>query len=443
MTDFNSPHQGLSDVQIAEQRDSGGFNELVTSKPGTILHLVKDIVTEPMFLLLLVCGGIYMALGNLSEALMLLGFVVVVMAMTFFQQQRTERSLDALRDLSSPQALVIRNKQLQKIDGRELVYGDIVLLSEGDRVPADIVILDTTNLTVDESMLTGESVPVLKRAIETQSARPNKEENQAINLVYSGTLVTQGTATGRVTAIGQQSALGKIGLSLTGITQQNTPIQKETALVVKRIAVVGLLLACALALVYWLQLGDWLHGVLAGLTLAMAVLPEELPVILTIFLGLGAWRLAKENVLARSIPAIELLGATTVLCVDKTGTLTTNRMVVRRLQLHEEIYDNHTKQTQTLQENLHETLEFAILASHRRAFDPMETAIANAGKILLSNTEHLHTNWTLIDDYPLSHEMLAMSRVWQSPDHSAYLIAAKGAPEAIIDLCHQIGRAHV
>ncbi|MFZ6673144.1 cation-translocating P-type ATPase [Undibacterium sp. Xuan67W] len=436
MTDFNSPHQGLSDVQIAEQRDSGGFNELVTSKPGTILHLVKDIVTEPMFLLLLACGGIYMALGNLSEALMLLAFVFVVMAMTFFQQRRTERSLDALRDLSSPQALVIRNKQLQKIDGRELVYGDIVLLSEGDRVPADIVILDTTNLTVDESMLTGESVPVLKQAIETQSASQNKDEYQAINLVYSGTLVTRGTATGRVTAIGQQSALGKIGLSLTGITQQNTPIQKETALVVKRVAVVGLLLACVLALVYWLKLGDWLHGVLAGLTLAMAVLPEELPVILTIFLGLGAWRLAKEKVLARSIPAIELLGATTILCVDKTGTLTTNRMAVRRLQLQEEIFDFHAKQTQTLQENLHETLEFAILASHRRAFDPMETAIANAGKTLLSNTEHLHTNWTLIDDYPLSHEMLAMSRVWQSPDQSAYLIAAKGAPEAIIDLCH-------
>ena len=158
--------------------------------------------------------------------------------------------------------------------------------------------------------------------------------------------------------------------------------------------------------------------------------------VLTLFLGLGAWRLAREKVLARNIPAVELLGATTVLCVDKTGTLTANRMAVRRLWTEVDAYDSAKAGSEPLQEALHGVLEFAVLASHRRAFDPMETAIVEAGKRLLAGTEHLHGDWTLVDDYPLSREMLAMSRVWQSPDQQARMIAAKGAPEAIVDLCH-------
>ena len=253
--------------------------------------------------------------------------------------------------------------------------------------------------------------------------------------VFSGTLVTQGTAQGRVVATGERSALGRIGKSLAGLGGENTPIQNETREVVKRVAIVGLLLAASLAIAYWASTGDWLHGLLAGLTLAMAVLPEELPVVLTLFLGLGAWRLAREKVLARSIPAVELLGATTVLCVDKTGTVTANRMAVRRLWTDADAYDSAKAGSGPLQEALHGILEFAVLASHRRAFDPKETAIGEAGRRLLAGTEHLHGDWTLVDDYPLSREMLAMSRVWQSPDRKAQMIAAKGAPEAIVDLC--------
>jgi Ca2+-transporting ATPase len=202
------------------------------------------------------------------------------------------------------------------------------------------------------------------------------------------------------------------------------------------------LLAAALALAYWMAQGDWLHGLLAGLTLAMAILPEELPVVLTLFLGLGAWRLSREKVLARSIPAVELLGATTVLCVDKTGTLTENRMSVRRLWNASAGHDTAKAGSQVLDEQLHDVLEFAVLASHRRAFDPMETAIGDAGRRLLADTGHLHADWTLIDDYPLSREMLAMSRVWQSPDRHERMIAAKGAPEAIVDLCHLDAARH-
>jgi Ca2+-transporting ATPase len=435
-------HDGLSEAQARQRLAQDGANELPVSKPRGVLRLLRDVVTEPMFLLLVACGALYMVLGDRQEALMLLGFVFVVMGITFVQQRRAERSLEALRDLSSPRALVVRDGQPHRIPGRELVCGDIVLLAEGDRVPGDMRLVEASNLAVDESLLTGESAPVSKDAgpvhddtdgIAGAGAVPGDTDAAQ---VFSGTLVTRGTARGRVVATGERSALGRIGKSLEGIASESTPIQRETRRIVNRVAAVGLALAVGLGVAYWLSSGDWLHGLLAGLTLAMAILPEELPVVLTLFLGLGAWRLAREKVLTRSVPAVELLGATTVLCVDKTGTLTANRMTVRRLWCQAAVYDTVQAGSTPLQEELHGVLEFAVLASHRRAFDPMEAAIAGAGQRLLADTEHLHADWTLVDDYHLSREMLAMSRVWQSPDRSERMIAAKGAPEAIVDLCH-------
>ena len=433
---------GLSDGDARRRLAEDGPNELPVSRPRGLLRLVHEVATEPMFLLLVACGAIYMALGDRHEALMLMGFVFVVMGITFFQQRRTERSLQALRDLSSPRALVVRDGQPKRIAGREVVCGDIVLLAEGDRVPADMHLLASSNLSVDESLLTGESAPVAKQAgpvAAGAAARPGAGEPAS---VFSGTLVTQGTGRGRVTATGARSALGRIGRSMQGIAVQRTPIQQETARIVKRIAAVGLALAALLAMAYGYVLQDGLRGLLAGLTLAMAILPEELPVVLTLFLGLGAWRLAREHVLARSIPAVELLGATTVLCVDKTGTLTANRMAVRRLWNEASDHDVLAPGPASLPDALHPALEYAVLASHRRAFDPMESAIQDAGQRLLADTEHLHADWTLVDDYSLSPDMLAMSRVWQSPDRRERLIAAKGAPEAIVDLCHLDDQAH-
>ncbi|OEZ63553.1 cation-translocating P-type ATPase [Duganella sp. HH105] len=428
---MSGPHdlEGLTCSEAAARLLADGPNELPASRPLGAWRLLVDVVSEPMFLLLVACGGVYLGLGDRGEALMLLGFVLVVIGMTFFQQRRTERSLEALRELSCPRALVIRDGRQARIAGRELVAGDLVLLAEGDRVPADMELTAASNLTVDESMLTGESVPVTKHA-EAEGA------GEAERRVYSGTLVTQGTASGIVVATGERSALGRIGASLATLGVELTPIQLETRGVVKTVAVAGLCLAACLAFAYWWLRGDWLQGLLAGLTLAMAILPEELPVILTLFLGLSARRLAREQVLARSIPAIELLGATSVLCVDKTGTLTVNRMEVSRLWSEQGDYLCLPPGAAALQEELHGLLEYAVLASHRRAFDPMEHAIGEAGARLLANTEHLHADWMLIDDYPLSRQMLAMSRVWRSPDQSAYLVAAKGAPEAIVDLCH-------
>ena len=434
---------GLTAAEAADRLARDGPNELPASSRKGALRLLRDVLLEPMFLLLVACGTLYLALGNREEALMLLGFVFVTMGISFFQQRRAERSLEALRELSSPRALVLRDGQALRIAGRELVVGDLVLLAEGDRVPADLQLRAVQNLTVDESLRTGESVPVRKEAESAAEAADDRiaqpgDGNPA--WVYAGTLATGGTARGRVRATGARSALGRIGASLAGIGSEATPIQKETNGIVKRVAVVGLVLAAGLAVAYWLLLGNALQGLLAGLTLAMAILPEELPVVLTLFLGLGAWRLAREKVLARSIPAVEVLGATTVLCVDKTGTLTANRMAVRRVWSEAAEFDatpaGATAAAATLPESLHPVLEYAVLASHRRAFDPMETAIGEAGQRLLAGTEHLHADWTLVEDYPLTGQLLAMSRVWASPDLRERTIAAKGAPEAVVDLCH-------
>lgn len=428
---MNAP-QGLSTREADARLQRDGPNELPAASRSGAVQLLWEVVREPMFLLLVACGVIYLALGNLQEALMLLGFVGVVIAMTFVQKRRSQAALDALRDLSSPRALVVRDGAAVRIPGKDLVVGDVVFLAEGDRVPADIELLQASYLTLDESLITGESQPVLKQArdaADTGSAAPQC-------LCFSGSLVTQGTAQGRVVATGPRSALGRIGASLGGIAMDETPIQRETALIVRRVALAGASIAVLLALGWALTRGAWLDGILAGLTLAMAILPEELPVVLTIFLGLGAWRLSQEQVLTRRIPAVELLGATTVLCVDKTGTLTRNQMEVRRLWVDGAAFELREQPIDAMAHAFHPVLEYAVLSSHRRAFDPMETAISAAGQHWLQGSEHLHADWTLVSDYPLSRELLAMSRVWRSPDQRALLVAAKGAPEAIVDLCH-------
>lgn len=423
---------GLSAAEAGERLARDGPNELPATARRGPWGLLRDVVLEPMFLLLVACGAIYLALGDPHEALMLLGFVLAVIAITYVQKRRSEQSLEALRDLSSPRALVVRDGRSIRVAGRELVVGDIVQLAEGDRVPADLGLVEASNLSIDESALTGESAPVTKQAEGAASDPVPASRRQA----FSGTLVTQGTGRGIVTATGQRSALGRIGASLQAISTDDTPVQRETRRIVTWVAAIGLSVAAGLALAWGLARGDWLHGLLAGLTLAMAILPEELPVVLTIFLGLGAWRLAREKVLTRSMPAVELLGATTVLCVDKTGTLTMNRMVVRRLWAAEAEQVLGAAASPDLAEALHPVLEYAVLASHRHAFDPMESAIGEAGQRHLAGTEHLHGDWELLDDYPLSPQLLAMSRVWQSPDRQDRLVAAKGAPEAIMDLCH-------
>jgi Ca2+-transporting ATPase len=331
--------------------------------------------------------------------------------------------------------LVIRGGRQRRIAGVEVVREDLLVLAEGDRVPADGVILECANFMVDESMLTGESVPVQKLPCEgIGQAEPLAAGGQG--RVYAGTLVVKGHAIARVTGTGAATELGKIGKSLEKIEPESTLLQRETRSVVANVAFFGLALCILVIIIYGGTRNDWLTGLLVGITLAMALLPEEFPVVLTIFLTLGAWRMSKSQVLTRNTAAIETLGAATVLCVDKTGTLTMNRMSVRKLVADGTHYDLQRPPAEKLPENFHELVEFSILASQKDPFDPVETAIADLGATTLSDTEHIHHDWLLAREYPLSPELMALSYVWRSPDGADYIIAAKGAPEAIADLCH-------
>jgi len=387
-----------------------------------------------MFLLLVAGSLIYLILGDLQEALMLMGFVFVVMGITLYQERKTERALEALRDLSSPRALVIRDSVHKRIPGREVVPGDLIVLSEGDRVPADAKLLFCTNLSADESLLTGESVSVRKVCSEGSPAitQPGGDDQP---FVYSGSLIVQGQGAAQVLATGALTQIGKIGKALENVESEKTPLQKETSKLVKKLALVGLALCALVVVVFGITRNDWPQGLLAGITMAMAVLPEEFPVVLTIFLALGAWRISQNQVLTRRVPAVETLGATTVLCTDKTGTLTENRMTVKKLFAAGQFWSLDGI-TGALPDGIHEVVEYSILASQLDPFDPMEKAFKKLGDDYLQKTEHVHRDWSLVQEYPLSKKLLAMSRVWRSPEGSDFVIAAKGAPEAIADLCH-------
>lgn len=430
---------GLSQEEAQHRLKQEGYNELPSSRRRSLLSLALNVVREPMFLLLLAGSAVYLVLGDVREALVLLGSILVIMGITFYQEQKTERALSALRDLSSPRALVIRGGELQRIAGRDVVRGDIVVLSEGDRVPADGLLLWSLNLSIDESLLTGESVPVRKGVAESSAetsgmGRPGGDD---LPFVFSGTLVTQGQGIAEIKATGVHTELGKIGAALQTVKQEDTRLQKETGRLVRLFAITGLAVCAVVVALYGFFRGDWLGGLLAGIALAMSLLPEEFPVVLTVFLALGAWRIARRQVLTRRMPAIETLGSATVLCVDKTGTLTENRMSVHSLFVNRTSYQVQADAHQPLPAEFHDLVELAVLASQQDPFDPMEQALRQLGERSLAGTEHLPGNWTLLREYPLSPKLLAISHVWKpSRPEAPYLVAAKGSPEAIIDLCH-------
>jgi len=434
---------GLTEEEASERLAKEGFNELPSTKKRSLAAIVLEVVKEPMFLLLIACGSIYLFLGlsgdseGINEALMLFSFVFVVIGITVYQEQKVERALEALKDLSSPRAYVLRDGEARRIPGREVVRDDVIMLSEGDRVPADAVLLSCSNLLVDESLLTGESVPVRKTAYEKTEIRPTmaRPGGDDIPFVYSSTLVVQGHGLAQVEKTGINTEIGKIGRALQTLEPEETPLQKETDRLVKIFALAGLILCILVIVIYGLTTGKWIEGLLSGLTLAMALVPEEIPVVLTIFLALGAWRMSQRNVLTRRLKAIQTLGSTTVLCVDKTGTLTLNRMTVRKLFAGKEFF-SIMDDTRSIPEGFHELAEYSILASQKDPFDPMEKAIKALGKKALIDTTHLHDSWKLEREYPLSKRLLALSHVWKSHEGRGYVIAAKGAPEAIFDLCH-------
>ena len=424
---------GLDQDEAARRLAQDGPNLLPGGTPKSTLAIVLGVVTEPMFLMLLVAGGIYLALGDRAEALFLLGFVFLVIGITLAQERKTQRALESLRDLSAPRALVIRGGKEMRIPGREVVRGDLLVLREGDRIPADAVLFEG-RLSVEESLLTGEAVPVAKLPGNTNAAlvQPGGEGTAS---VFASTVVTQGVGMAQVHAIGAATAVGRIGQALASTTEAPSGLQRSSRRLIRRLTVAGLLLAAALVLLGWLWNGrTLLESLLSGIALAMAILPEEIPVILTVFLALGAWRLSKQNVLTRRVPAVEALGAITVLAVDKTGTLTQNRMEVAELAVAGEVF--RSDGAAGLPEAFHELAEFAMLATPADPFDPMEKAIQGFGHHWLAGTEHVNDDRRPELQYELAPDILAMTRVFPCKLPQRHLLATKGAPEAVADLCH-------
>jgi Ca2+-transporting ATPase len=392
---------------VANRLAAEGPNVLPSAARRSAPAIALEVLREPMFLLLVAGALIYLLLGDVQEALILGASIFVVMSITVAQERKSERALDALRDLSSPRALVVRDGISLRIAGSDVVRGDLVILFEGDRVPADARLVSANDLMLDESLLTGESLPVDKRESEP---------------VFSGTLVVRGQGRAEVTATGPRTEFGRIGQSLAALDFGKTRLQSETARIVKLVAVFAVALCVLLSAYYIMARGEWLAGILAGITLAMAILPEEFPVVLTVFLALGAWRIARRGVLTRRMPAIETLGAATVLCVDKTGTLTENRMAVASV-----IGDAREK-----------VLEAAALACEIEPFDPMERAIVDASG---SRVDEIRRTWRLPKDYPLTPDFLAVCHGWQSTTGEKRVVI-KGAPETVLGLC-RLGAAEL
>lgn len=403
---------GLSAVEAESRLQQEGANELPRGGRRTLFGIVREVFREPMFRLLIAAGLVYLVLGDLAEALLLLAFALGSVFITVWQQTRTERALEALRDLSSPRALVLRDGVQQRIPGREVVRGDHVLLGEGDRVPADIRLLSAQDLQADESMLTGESVPV------SRAAGVDGED-----CVHSGTLIVRGSALGEVYATGPRSELGRIGQLVSEVHAEPTGLHRQTQQVVRVLAVTGLALSVLIAVLYGFTRGTWLEGLLAGIALAMALLPEEFPLVLTVFLALGAWRLAKQRVLTRRPAAIEALGAATVLCTDKTGTLTENRMRVAELRAGSVTH----LVTAGVPAGCEELVRCARLASKPTPIDPMDRA--------LHALETSPITLQLRREYGLRPELPAVTQVWSAAAEDVLSVAMKGAPEAVASLC--------
>lgn len=434
--DAPHPARGLSTGEARARRARFGPNLLTSRERQGLRQTVVAVLREPMFLLLLVAAGLYLALGDLGEGLLLSAFAVLSVSLVVWQEQRSARALDALRELAAPQVRVWRDGRPIVIAASELVPGDFIEVGEGERVTADAVLRESGALSVDESLLTGESAPVHKRPAPVGDAADDEASR-----LYAGTLVVAGAGVAEVLAIGAETAMGRIGASLADIDLAPTPLQRHLGELVRWLALGALAVSSLLVLWYGLRVGDWVQGLLAGIALAMAMLPEEFPMALAVFLALGAWRLARVQVLVRRPAVVEALGAVTVLCVDKTGTLTENRMQVRALVATGQDAGAALAVTlplpegQALPEAAQDLLACAMLASQRGGAEPMDAALHAQGDASLAGTVHLHPRWRLVRSHGITPELLAVTQDWLGED-GLHQVAAKGAPEAIADLCH-------
>ncbi len=429
---------GLTASEAAERLRREGPNELPRPPRRTPIRIIIEVVREPMFGLLLAAGAVYLALGDPQEAAILMVFATLSVSIAVIQESRTERVLEALRDLTSPRALVIRDGQQHRIAGRDVVRGDLLVLAEGDRVPADATLVSGHGVQTDESLLTGESVPVRKQPSGGQAPTgPVRPGGDDLPHLFSGTMVVAGQGMAEVHATGDRSEIGRIGLALGEIETEPPRLAVQTRVLVRSFAAIALALSVAAILLFGLLRGGWLDGFLAGIALGMSLMPEEFPLVLTVFMAMGAWRISRARVLTRRAAAIETLGAATVLCTDKTGTLTQNRMSIAEVSAGGKTLQLSTDPA-VLTSAFALAVECGVLASKLTPFDPMEKAFHSLAEPI-STRAYPPDGLALVREYGLTPRLLAMSNAWTVRGHAGFVVAAKGAPEAIAGLCRLAG----
>lgn len=421
MESNNEILQGLSSEEVRSRQKKYGKNELVAQKKDSFFRKILHVLSEPMFLLLLGAATIYFILGEPRDGLIMLIFVVGIISIEVLQEWKTDKTLNALKDLSAPHIEVIRDGIQCTILSSDLVPGDIMLIYEGVKIPADGVVMRCNDLCINESSLTGEVEGVWK----TPNTQTEKSEDYwKKDYCYAGTLVTQGTGTIYIDKIGASTEYGKIGATIAETPEASTPLQKQTRSLVRLCVGIAAALFVLVVAATWINIAEHplaeriIESILSGITLAMAMIPEEFPVILTVFLSMGAWRLAKKNSLVRRLPSVETLGAVSVLCVDKTGTITMNQMTVTELW-----------PTDGDESGL---CEIMGLACETDAYDPMEKAMINHCEKVGIEKQQLFRG-ELMSEYPFTNELKMMGHVWNYDNE--IIIAAKGSPESILSIC--------
>lgn len=412
---------GLNSEEVEKLQKKYGMNELVIQEKPNMLKKFLGVFKEPMFLLLLIAATVYFLLGAPKDGAIMLVFVGFVASITFIQEWKTEKTMNALKDLTSPKVNTLRDGKNILIKSTELVPGDVVFLSEGERIPADCIVLEPSNFSVDESILTGESEYVMKVST-TQSEKSTDYWKK--DILYAGTLCVFGKCTAIVKFTGINTEYGKIGKAISEAKDEPTPLQKKVSILVKNIAIAGVILCISVMVASYFYSFDILNSILSGISLAMAIIPEEFPVVLTVFLSMGAYRLAKNNTLMRKISAVETLGSATVLCVDKTGTITQNKMKVKSIYSDGGIFNNEDLKNQELS-------DLMVLSCEKDPYDPMEKAILEA-----ANLSQLET----VYKYDLSKKIAFDSKTKRMANiyikDNKYYVAVKGSAETVLGLCN-------
>lgn len=409
--------QGLSNNEVLVSREKFGWNKLSYKKQNSLLDILTNVAKDPMMILLFAASFIYFISGNIGDGIFMSFAIVFQTSISFYQHSRSKNALEKLKDLSQPNCKVIRNGEIEEIKSENLVVGDSLIVEEGTSVTADGTIAHSNDFSVNESILTGEAFVVFK----------DKEKED--NCIYNGTTVTSGLAIATITSVGNETKLGKIGKSLESITEEKTPLEIQISTFIRYMAISGLIVFVVVWVINYMHSRNVLNSLLQSLTLAMSILPEEIPVAFTTFMALGAWRLVKLGIVVKQMKTVETLGGATVICIDKTGTITENKMTLVKLYL---LSSNKISNPESLLADAEkELLEVAMWASEPIPFDPMEVALHKAYKEYLSKDDR--TNYTLIHEYPLGGKPPMMTHIFENENKNR-IVAAKGAPEALMSV---------